>query len=906
MWLAARHPWSVLLLLACVTAAALFRIEELRFEVSAESLMVEKGPARDFYRRVLERFGSDEVSIVFLRDKDLFAPEKLLAIRSVLEGIDLLPFVERTESLFSVSHLRSTAGYVSWTPYLKEIPATPEEAEAVRAAALRNPFVAGNLLSADGTAMAINIYLKPVEDSTGYDRRLTEAFDHLLAPLAGMLETVFQIGSPYIRQAISERILRDQQILLPASILVLFTTLALGLRRVGGVLIPFLTTGLSVVWTLGLMAALHIAVNVMTSIIPVLLIVIGSTANIHLLAEYYAAAPGDAGRPAAIRRMAASMGTAVLLTFLTTYLGFLSVALNDVALIRQFGLLASTGLLLNFVITVLAVPAILQIAGKAPSGNRRASTSHVLGGLAQRIVPVLQSRRLTVALGTGLVLIVFGYGAFSLQINNTPLDYFAAGSPVIQRVRALEERLAGMETFSIVLRSGIEGTFLKPRYLQEIQRLQAFLGRTGRIDKSMSFADYVALINAAMEERDTAEPVLPESDAIVQEYMSLIGHAPVRALVSPDYSETRVLVRHAAGSSLELERTLAAIRAFARDQLDPALDLRITGESVLTAGAARSIAAGQVQSLGLMILAIFVLIALLFVNAKAGLIAVAPNLVPVVILFGVMGYAGVSLDTGTAMIAAIALGISVDHTIHFMVRYHHLMQERLDELPALIDTLRNELLPMFASGAALALGFATLALSGFPPVVDFGLLSALVMVLAVASTSVITPALLSSIRLITLWDLLSLSIRQRFVEKSPLFKGLRPWQIKKIVLISKLQEFRHGEPIIRQGEAGEEMYVLLEGSAEVRATRADGSQEKLRRLATGDLFGEVALVSRVPRTADVVALEDCRVLAYRWEGLERIARIFPRIATRLFRNLAAVLGRRLAEMHPHRESGGAP
>jgi len=146
--------------------------------------------------------------------------------------------------------------------------------------------------------------------------------------------------------------------------------------------------------------------------------------------------------------------------------------------------------------------------------------------------------------------------------------------------------------------------------------------------------------------------------------------------------------------------------------------------------------------------------------------------------------------------------------------------------------------------------------------------------------------------------LLSVPIRKRFTEQSPLFRGLRPWQIRKIVLISKVQKYRRGDVIIRQGEPGEEMYVLMEGSAEVLMTRADGSQQRVRGIASGDVFGEIALVSRVVRTADVVALEDSRALVFQWGGLDHVARLFPRIATRLFRNLASILGRKLAEVQP--------
>lgn len=250
------------------------------------------------------------------------------------------------------------------------------------------------------------------------------------------------------------------------------------------------------------------------------------------------------------------------------------------------------------------------------------------------------------------------------------------------------------------------------------------------------------------------------------------------------------------------------------------------------------------------------------------------------------------------MVAAISLGICVDHTMHFMVRYHRRTRSHENEAAALHETVRQESVPILSASLALAFGFAALMLSGFPPVVRFGMLSALVMGLALLSTFIITPALLSSVRLITLWDLLSVRIKSQFVEQCPLFLGMRLWQIKKVVLVSRVYQYQRGDLIVRQGDPGKEMFVLLEGSAEVRMTQTDGSQKLVRMLTSGDLFGEIALVSRVARTADVVAQENCRALAFQWDGLDHVARIFPRISTRLFRNLAALLGKKLAEAKP--------
>ena len=356
-------------------------------------------------------------------------------------------------------------------PYLDEIPASQQRLEQIKRAALHNPLISGNLLSPTGTAMAINVYFKS-DRPTGFDRSASESIERALTPLSGKVKTFFQIGSPYVRTQINERIQQDQREILPLSALVLFITLAMSLRRLNGAIIPLLTAGLSVVWTLGLMAALEIPVNVMTSIVPALLIIIGSTEDIHLLAEYHAGALQGMPRMDAIHAMGHNMGLAVLLTFITTYLGFLSISLNDVELLQQFGMVASTGLLLNFLITVSLLPVCLRYLGERPAARSADPMDENYHRLADWVFRFVQTNKRTIVVLTTSVAVVSGYGAFSLRVNNTPLDYFDSDSNVTQRLNRLQEQLAGMETFSIVLDSGIEGTFLKLRYLEEIKKLQ--------------------------------------------------------------------------------------------------------------------------------------------------------------------------------------------------------------------------------------------------------------------------------------------------------------------------------------------------------------------------------------------------------------------------------------------------
>jgi CRP-like cAMP-binding protein len=171
----------------------------------------------------------------------------------------------------------------------------------------------------------------------------------------------------------------------------------------------------------------------------------------------------------------------------------------------------------------------------------------------------------------------------------------------------------------------------------------------------------------------------------------------------------------------------------------------------------------------------------------------------------------------------------------------------------------------------------------------------MVILIALIATFILTPLLLGSSELLTVWDLLSYQVQNDALRKAPLFQGMYVWQIKKILLSSEIRDFSPGELIVKEGETGKEMFVVLEGRVEARKRFHDGSVKDLRLMRVGDLFGEVGPLSGGQRTADIVALDDAQVLVLSWERLDRLTRLFPILAFRLFRNLTRIIGARLRQ-----------
>jgi hypothetical protein len=244
-------------------------------------------------------------------------------------------------------------------------------------------------------------------------------------------------------------------------------------------------------------------------------------------------------------------------------------------------------------------------------------------------------------------------------------------------------------------------------------------------------------------------------------------------------------------------------------------------------------------------------------------------------------------------VATIALGVAVDDTIHFMVRYQRFLRETGDQRAALSAAVFAEGRPIMITSLALICGFLVLVASPFNPTMHFGVLASLIMVYAILADLFVNPLLLMMVQLITVWDYVALRIKRGVLERSPIFRGMSKAEVKTFVLLGSTQRAAAGDLLVRQGEEGSDMYVLLEGTAKVSMVNARGEEIPVSTLEEGSIFGEMALLGDHHRTASVSAGTRAYLLRIDDHGLARAVRRNPRIGVKIFRNLSTILSGRL-------------
>ena len=902
------YPLPTLAFLLAMSIAAGFGVTHVTVDTGFERLVPKDDPDRQAYLHVAREFGSDHRSFVYLSDPQLWTPVKLQAFERLHEELRQLPFVERIDDLFTQRTVRRIEGQLGARPLLSAAPTDQQGAERARRAALEDPTSMRNLISASGNALGIGLSIREGADEAAVNATL----ERVLAPARAQFATLEQVGPSRIGAEIRASLIHDMRVLVPVSALLLALTVFGFCRSVFAAAMPLAVAALSLLWTFGMMGWAGIPVSILSAMLPSLVVVIGATEIMRMISGYYLGLQKDASRGIVPDRrratefMLRNLGAPAVLTVLTTALGFASNAFAGIAIIRDFGLAAAFAILANGLITVLLVPMLYAAMGPrrgrplafAASGGFSAMVTRAFGLMRHRLTPWALVLAATLC-------VLFVQQASSLYVTNEPLTFFRPEHPVVQTAERMHKDLAGVKLFYITLGSNTEGAFRDPANIQRLAEIQAFIAKQKIFDRSLSLADIVSEANQeAAAGRPDAYRV-PPTRKLVAEYLLLHPQRDLAPYVSHDFRRVNIVVRHNVRDSSTLNHHVEELRSVVAHHAGPAMTSNVVGENLMINAAADRLLAGQAAAFAALLAIVFVVMSLMFTSVKGGVIALVPSVIPILLILGVMRVLEIPINAGTVMVAVIAIGIAIDGTIHLFARYSELCRSASNYDEAVIETVREEAGPVIAVSLALALGFGVLLLSDFTLIAQFGALAATTMLFSIFANLLITPLVMSRIRLVGLYEILAMSRQRAALEHSPLFRGMTDYQVRKTNLISELRHHANGDRVIEQGTVGRSMFLVVSGELEV--IRRDGGNERsIAKLGPGEVFGEIGFVQATHRTADVRANGAVSVLRFDHARLEKDLVFFPHIMAKLNFNISGILGKRLADLVQTQQSGPPP
>jgi predicted RND superfamily exporter protein len=741
-----RHPRAVLAAFAVITlllgAAAPFT----RWDANPDLLTVEGSPELAAYRDYLASFGSDELLVIAFDHPDLLGANGLATIRSLsgqLRGIDGVEDVASLDTAYSVEF--GPFGPFP-APLIPDDLGTAPPPVDLLARALALPTVRDGVVDASGRTTAVIV--KPRARGLGADARATqrqvlEGIDAVLArpEFAGI---AFHLaGSPVFNRELERLNARDNALFTPVAAGLVAVLLALALRGFVVAALAMGCVGGTVAWVRGAMTLLDVPLNTTTSLLAPLLMVLSVCVVLHVLVRYQRERGSGATAAAAVDEIEAHVLVPAALTAATTVIGFVSLLVSPIPSVRTFGVFSAFGAAIAFVLGAVAVPAALRVL--APVGRAGAdTTSRLLARIA-----AFSEHHAGLVLGATVVLTLVGLASLpQLRVSTHDGEFFPPDHPLNLAYDFIETRLGGITPLEIVFESERSAGLRDPAVLGAFAKLQQFLDDEPATLRGVSIADWVDQARDALEfPEQRALPLDAEGLERATFVLESVANGDLPYWVRDDWREARLSTRSIGLDSEQNHELLLRVEAAARAALvgTTGVHATVTGLVPVLARMEEYLLDSQIQSFGTALLAIFLVFAVLLRSFTWAVVAMIPNVVPVLLTLAWMALAAVPLDVVTVMIASITLGVVVDDTIHLLHGFERARTAGLAPGAAMGDALARSGPALLFTGIVLALGFATLALSEFRPTARFGELTAVTIVVALAAELVLLPALVHTL-----------------------------------------------------------------------------------------------------------------------------------------------------------------
>lgn len=769
-WVVLR-PYRVLVAAAVVTAGFAAQTPGIVLDTTTEGFLRADDPVLAVYDDFRARFGRDDAIIVGVEAADVLAPGFLVTLKKLHDDLEAeVPFVDEITSLLNARWTRGEADQLIVEDLLAEWPETADDFAALRARVFSNPVYLNFLVNAGATLTTVQIdletYVEEGRDAEGDPTRRYLNGDEIRESVRVIMEVMarydtpqFRLhaaGTPWLSDRMAYHTVSDFGRLTVLSIGTMAVILYLVFGTVIGVVLPLLVVVAAVVCTLGLLALLGMPYQQPTQIVPISLLAIGLGDSIHVLSIYYQRRSRGHGKDAAIAGALGHTGIAVVMTSVTTaaaMMSFLSAALTPIA---NIGVLVPAGVLFALAFTLTLIPALLAVLPerRVPRARRRLALLErviVASGITAARHPA------PVVVVSMLALVASLVGASKLRFSHNPLEWFPPQDPMRVATETLDRALGGVMSAEVLFETRREGGVKDPALLaalEDITRSNDVYAMTvgdGRADgvelrvaKSVSIVDLLKEVNKSLNENRAEHYVLPGTRELVAQELLLFelsGSDDLEKLTDYRYETARMMMRTPWADAVLYGEFLDRLLAQQRERIGGTAEVVSTGMLPLLFRTVTAVIHSMGRSYVLAFVAVTPLMMLLLGSVRLGLLAMIPNLLPIIAVLGLMGAAGLPLDLFSLLTGSIVLGLAVDDTIHFTSGFGRELAATGDAVGAVRRTLETTGQAMFFTTLILCCGFAVFAFAYMRNGVVFGSVTAVALGIALLADIVLAPAL---------------------------------------------------------------------------------------------------------------------------------------------------------------------
>ena len=733
-----RHPIVVILVILGLTGAAGHQmVTGSRMETNLDKYMPADHPAFVYSDQAEEWFNIRDGIVIALENPDgIYNPETLQKIKDLSRELQKDPDIHKDDvtSLYTADNIVGSDVGMDVRRFYKRVPTGPKKLERLSEQVRTNDMARGRMVSEDETVAMVIARIDDDVFSKEFYERILELADKYEGT-----ETVYVAGRPIVEGTLAHLAPKDMKQMVPAVVLTIVLALFLVLRGFRSTFLTFLIVAFSTIGAFGLMAALKIPIYSVTTMMPVMLIAIGVADGIHLyshLGLFRREHPEIPLREATMD-MLRQMWRPVVMTSVTTAVGFLSLLTSEVYPIKYFGLFTAFGVLLAMVLSLTLVPAAIVLVGVRTGKNKKKDSETTLA-MSRRVTAWLLGHRRLVFLVTGVLVATSVFGMTRIWINSSFLDKFEPDSEIVQTDAFVNEHFGGTTTLNVILEADEEGAFKSPELLEEVLLMQAEVEKQPQVGSSFSLSDYLRRMNRVMNEDRDEFDVIPESSDLVAQYLLLYEMSGdpenLWKVVNYDFDRLNVTFQLKGDGSKTMNAAIAEVESHRARFAEMGVEVNYVGSGYKALVFTDLILEGQVKSLLLSVFIVIILLALMFRRLRLGLIGAVPIVLTAIIGFGVMGLLDIPLSTTTALLASITVGIGIDYAVHFIDRYRVNLAELGPGLETMVATMRHAGRAILFNAIVVVSGFLVLLVSAFPPNRALGALIALGMFVSFVGT----------------------------------------------------------------------------------------------------------------------------------------------------------------------------
>ena len=752
-----RNRTWILIVIAAITVLLALQWKNMRFTYTEANLLPDDHPINLEYEKFLSHFGEEGNLIVMgVKDSSIFTPEKFKAWNQLSKDIGKFDEVELTLSVGNLQKLEKksdTTGF-ELVPFIKDSVYTDASLEAYKDELFNQlPFYDGLIYSPDQQSIRSAIYLK--KDIVNTPARKDFVTDDLI-PLIEKFEadtgvTVYTSGMPYIRTLNSQSIIDEIGLFIGAALFVTSLIFFFFFRSWRATFISMCTVIIGVMWAFGFLGLMHYEITVLTALIPPLIIVIGIPNCIFLINKYQQEIKLHGNQAKSLQRVIAKVGNATLMTNLTTASGFATFILVKSELLSEFGIVASINIVAIFLLSLLIIPIIYSYMAVPKYKHLKHLNKTWINGFVNWIERMVKEHRIAIYISAVLLLCASIIGIYNIKISGSLIEDMPKNTGFFDDIRFFEQEYEGIMPLEILVDTKKKKGVMSLSTLKRIDELQEHIKEIPEFAKPLSVVELVKYSKQAYYNGNPEYYQLPNS----QEKNFILSYA------KSSNTDTNLL-----NSYVDSTGQFARITTFMKDtepdrfkRIEEDLnteiqkvfpperyDVSVTGKALVFQKGTHYLVNNLILSLSLAIFLIALFMAWMFRSFKMIIISLIPNLLPLIITAGVMGFVGVPIKPSTILVFSIAFGISVDDTIHFLAKYRQeLIANNWKIKKSVFAALRETAVSMFYTSIVLFFGFSVFTISSFGGTVALGALVSITLLFAMLSNLLLLPTLLLSL-----------------------------------------------------------------------------------------------------------------------------------------------------------------